>query len=68
MKKIINSSNGKKLQKVGKNATKIEKTKRTPECNKGSRAGKAATKELMAEVQRQHRLSVQCLLQKLDLA
>ena len=68
MKKIINSSNGKKLQKVGKNATKIEKTKGTPECNKGNRAGKAAPKELMAEVQRRHRLGVQCLMQKLELA
>ena len=45
MKKIIKSSNGKKLQTVGKNATKIEKTERQHECNKGSRAGKAATKD-----------------------
>lgn len=68
MKKTISSSNGKKLERVGKNATRIEKTEKTPKSNKLSRGEKAAKKELIAEVKRQQRLNVQCLLQKLEAA
>lgn len=60
MGKIINSSKRKKLETVGKNATKIEKT-----ANKGSVVGKAAKQEPTVDETGQQRLGVKCLLQKL---
>jgi transposase len=65
MKKTINSTNGKKLQTVGKKATRIEKTLG---CNKSSKVDKAAKQELKAEIEGRQRLGVQCLLQKLEAA
>lgn len=66
MAKNINSSNGKKLQTAGKNATKIEKK---AECTKSGRVGKAAKQEaITADGKRLQRLNVRCLLQKLEAA
>jgi transposase len=59
MEKISKSSNGKTLQRVGKNATKTEKT---TECsNKAEKQEPRREKRLL-------RLNLQCLLQKLEAA
>lgn len=57
MKKISKTSNGKKLQTVGENASKTEKT---AALDKGGRA--------VEDVRRLQRLNVQCLLQRLEAA
>jgi len=62
MKKVSKRSNGKKLEMVGKNAAKTEKT---PERPKGSRAAK---QEPGKETKKLQRLNVRCLLRKLEAA
>ena len=65
MKKINKSTNGKKLQTLGKN---IAKTEKRPERPKGSRVDTAVKQEPMKEATRLQRLNVRCLIQKLEAA
>jgi|WetSurMetagenome_2_1015567.scaffolds.fasta_scaffold89090_1 transposase len=65
MGKIINSSNGKKLESAGKN-TKAIKVEKTSESDRGRRTAKVAKPLTNGDVHPQQRWGVRNLLQKLE--